>query len=106
LRRSDVLLQTRVAVEAEFIGEPYDRGAAGTDAIRQIRDGAKGKQGGLCKNGLGDTPLRWRELAADSGNQIQSGGFPSARIRTSSVHIVTLAQFSRSMCYITCSSQH
>src|SRR5210317_474556 len=90
-----MLLELRVALEPELGGKAHYGGPAGTDTISQVRDGAKGQQRGLGESGLRYAPLGRREFAADCSDQIE--GRHGWLVP---VHIVTLSQINRSMCYI------
>src|SRR5210317_781369 len=90
-----MLLELCVAIEPELGGKAHYGGPAGADAISQVRDGAKGQQRGLGESRLRNAPLGWREFAADCGDKIK--GRHGWLVP---VHIVTLSQINRSMCYI------
>ena len=90
-----MLLQLGIALETELGRKAHDRRPARADMIGELRHGAKGKQRGLGKHGLGDAPIRRGEGGADRGDEVQC-----RRSRCGSVHIVTISEIVRTMCYI------
>ena len=65
-----VVLQMRVAVEAEFGSEPYDRRPAGTNGLCQVGHSTERKERRFGHNRLSDTTLRWSESITCSSDEI------------------------------------